>query len=155
MIHTYKQKQIARKVKADLYIFGTRFDPRVTHCGSAKVDPPVTRHPRPSTWYCTWVTFFPAKVHSAFHPSGVGKIMDWSEAAATCAYICFRPTGGKLIIVKCLWACYMKKELYKCTTLLFTYFTSWNFSIPNSKNLNFHYRILLLPSFDFMVIYLT
>ena len=34
MIYTYNQKQIARIAKADLYIFGTRFDPRVTRCGS-------------------------------------------------------------------------------------------------------------------------
>ena len=38
--------------------------------------------------------------------------MEWFEAAATCAYICFRSAGGKLIIVKRLWACYMEKALY-------------------------------------------
>ena len=45
--------------------------------------------------------------------------MDWFEAAATCAYICFQSARGKLIIVKRLWACYMEKALYICTTLLF------------------------------------
>ena len=36
MIHAYmyKQKQITRKLKADLYIFGFRFDPQVTCCRS-------------------------------------------------------------------------------------------------------------------------
>ena len=52
--------------------------------------------------------FFPAKVHSAFHPSEVGKwvpaYMDRIKAAtrcayARCAYMCFRSAGGKLIIV--------------------------------------------------------
>ena len=47
--------------------------------------------------------------------------MDRFEAAARGAYICFRSAGGKPIIVKRLWACYMEKALYKCTTLL--YFT--------------------------------
>ena len=42
--------------------------------------------------------------------------MDRFEAAARGAYICFRSAGGKLIIVKRLWACYMEKALYKCTT---------------------------------------
>ena len=47
--------------------------------------------------------------------------MDRFEAAARGAYICFRSAGGKLIIVKRLWACYMymEKGLYKCTTLLY------------------------------------
>ena len=36
-------------------------------------------------------TSIPAKVHSAFHPFGVGKMsMDCLEAAARGAYICFR-----------------------------------------------------------------
>ena len=47
----------------------------------------------------------------------VPAYMDWFEVAATCAYICFRSAGGKLIIVKHLWACHMEKALYKCTTL--------------------------------------
>ena len=49
--------------------------------------------------------------------------MDRFEAAARGTYICFRSAGGKLIIVKRLWACYMEKALYKCTTLplYFTY----------------------------------
>ena len=49
----------------------------------------------------------------------VPAYMDWFEAAATCAYICFWSAGGKLIIVKRLSACYMKKALYKCITLLY------------------------------------
>ena len=62
----------------------------------------------------------------------VPAYMDWFEAAATCAYICFRSAGGKLIIVKRLWACYMEKALYKCTTLLSNPFLRslndlWNF----------------------------
>ena len=70
-----------------------------------------------------WVAFFLAKVHSAFYPSGVGKMSTWFEEAAICACMCFLSTGGKLIIVKRLWECYMKKALYICTTLLyFTYF---------------------------------
>ena len=44
--------------------------------------------------------------------------MDRFEAAARGAYICFRSAGGKPIIVKRLWACYMEKVLYKCTILL-------------------------------------
>ena len=44
--------------------------------------------------------------------------IDRFEAAARSNYICFRSAGGKLIIVKRLWACYMEKALYKCTTLL-------------------------------------
>ena len=66
MIHAYKQKQIARKVKADLYIFGTRLDPRVTRCGSVLFrylinesgpsghPPPATLDPRVLVCYlCT------------------------------------------------------------------------------------------------------
>ena len=72
-----------------------------------------------------WVTFFPAKVHSAFHPPGVGEMstayMDQFEAAARGAYMCFRSAGGKLIIVKRLWACYMEMVLYKCTTFSFSF----------------------------------
>ena len=45
--------------------------------------------------------------------------MDHSEAAARGAYIYFRSAEDKLIIVKRLWACYMEKALYKCTTLLY------------------------------------
>ena len=30
--------------------------------------------PRPGRGLNIWVTLFPAKVHSAFHPSGVGKM---------------------------------------------------------------------------------
>ena len=52
----------------------------------------------------------------------VPAYMDRFEAAARGAYICFRSAGGKLIIVKRLWACYMEKALYKCTTLLLLYF---------------------------------
>ena len=78
---------------------------------------------RPDRGLNIWVTFFPAKVHSAFHPFGsvkcVPAYMDRFEAAARGAYICFRSAGGKLIIVKRLWACYMEKALYKCTTLLY------------------------------------
>ena len=48
--------------------------------------------------------------------------MDHFEVAARGAYVCFRSAGGKLIIVKRLWACYMEKAQNKCTTLLF-YFT--------------------------------
>ena len=53
--------------------------------------------------------------------------MDRFEAAARGAYLCFRSAGGKMIIVKRLWACYMEKALYKCTTLLYTlhYWTRW------------------------------
>ena len=48
-----------------------------------------------------WVIFFHVKVHSAFQPSGVGKMntniiyINRFEAASRGAYI-----GGKLIIVK-------------------------------------------------------
>ena len=54
MIHTYKQKQIARKVKADLYIFGTRFDPWVTRCESVLFrylinESGTSGHPPPAT----------------------------------------------------------------------------------------------------------
>ena len=45
--------------------------------------------------------------------------MDHFEVAARGAYICFWSARGKLIIVKHLWACYMEKAQYKCTTLLF------------------------------------
>ena len=44
--------------------------------------------------------------------------MDRFEAAARGAYICFRSAGGKLIIVKRLWACYTEKALYKWATFL-------------------------------------
>ena len=82
---------------------------------------------RPGRGLNIWVTFFPAKVHSAFHPPGVGKMsipayVDRLEAAARGAYICFWSAGGKLIIAKRLWACYMEKALYKCTTLLYFFF---------------------------------
>ena len=53
----------------------------------------------------------------------VPSYMDRFEAAARGAYICFRSAGGKLIIVKRLWTCYMEKALYKFTTLLFTFLT--------------------------------
>ena len=56
----------------------------------------------------------------------VPAYMDRFEAAARGAYICFRSAGGKLIIVKRLWACYMEKALYKCTTLLFYFLYSVN-----------------------------
>ena len=57
MIHTYKQKQIARKVKADLYIT----DCGVTRCGSVLFrylinESGPSGHPPPSTrgsWYVT------------------------------------------------------------------------------------------------------
>ena len=43
--------------------------------------------------------------------------MDRFEAAARGAYTCFRSAGGKLIIVKRLWACYMEKALYNTFSL--------------------------------------
>ena len=45
--------------------------------------------------------------------------MDWFETAAIGAYLCLRSAGGNLIIVKRLWAFYMEKALYKCTTLFY------------------------------------
>ena len=47
--------------------------------------------------------------------------MDRFETAARGAYICFRSAGGKVILVKRLWACYMEKALYKCTLFSFFY----------------------------------
>ena len=59
--------------------------------------------------------------------------MDRFEAAARGACICFRSAGGKLIIVKRFWACYMEKALYKCTTLLFRYLDFWKQLVNLSK----------------------
>ena len=73
-----------------------------------------------------WWPSFPLKFTLSILPGSVKWVpayMDQFEAAARGAYICFRPAGGKLIIVKRLWACYMEKALYKCTTLL--YFIQW------------------------------
>ena len=63
----------------------------------------------------------------------VPAYMDRFEAAARGAYICFRSAGGKLIIVKRLWACYMEKALYKCTTLLYFTFIKW---VSTTNNVN-------------------
>ena len=86
---------------------------------------------RPGWGLNIWVTFFPTKVHSAFHPSRG-------------AYICFRSAGGKLIIVKRLWACYMEKALYKCTTLLLKPFSSHR-DLPPVDMLGIFKTIFLLP----------
>ena len=76
-------------------------------------------------WIFGWPSF-PLKFTQLFILSGsvkwVPANMDRFEAAARGAYICFRSAGGKLIIVKRLWACYMEKALYKCTTSLFYFF---------------------------------
>ena len=49
----------------------------------------------------------------------VPAYMDCFEAAARGTYICFQSAGGKLIIVKRLWACCMEEALYKFTLPLF------------------------------------
>ena len=75
-------------------------------------------------WIFGWPSFPLKFTQLSILPGSVKWVpayMDRFEAAARGAYICFRSAGGKLIIVKHLWACYMEKALYKCTTLL--YFT--------------------------------
>ena len=75
-------------------------------------------------WLFGWPSFPLKFTQLSILPGSVKWVpayMDRFEAAARGAYICFRSAGGKLIIVKRLWACYMEKALYKCTTLL--YFT--------------------------------
>ena len=77
-------------------------------------------------WIFGWPSFPLKFTQLSILPGSVKWVpayMDWFEAAATCAYICFRSAGSKLIIAKRLWACYMKKAPYKCTTLRFLNFT--------------------------------
>ena len=77
-------------------------------------------------WIFGWPSFPLKFTQLSILPGSVKWVpayMDRFEAAARGAYICFRSAGGKLIIVKRLWACYMEKALCKCTTLLyFMYF---------------------------------
>ena len=71
-------------------------------------------------WIFGWSSFPLKFTQLSILPGSVKWVpayMDRFEAAARGAYICFRSAGGKLIIVKRLWACYMEKALYKCTTL--------------------------------------
>ena len=71
-------------------------------------------------WIFGWPSFPLKFTQLSILPGSVKWVpayMDRFEAAARGAYICFRSAGGKLIIVKRLWACYMEKALYKCTTL--------------------------------------
>ena len=73
-------------------------------------------------WIFGWPSFPLKFTQLSILPGSVKWVpayMDRFEAAARGAYICFRSAGGKLIIVKRLWACYMEKALYKCTTLLY------------------------------------
>ena len=73
-------------------------------------------------WIFRWPSFPLKFTQLSILPGSVKWVpayMDRFEAAARGAYICFRSAGGKLIIVKRLWACYMEKALYKCTTLLY------------------------------------
>ena len=99
---------------------------------------------RPGRGLNIWVTFFPAKVHSAFHPPGVGKMstsirgLIWSGCQRRQYVLPVR--WGKLIIVKRLWACYMEKALYKCTTLLY-------FITSKHAWLAFHSRFLGMVEF--------
>ena len=68
--------------------------------------------------------------------------MDCFEAAASGAYIiiCFRSAGSKLIIVKRLWACYMEKALYKCTTLLYST-SGKNHTVSTLVELKTHFKL--------------
>ena len=100
-----------------------------------------------------WVTFFPAKIHAAFHPYRVCKMstsihrLIWSGCHLRLYnLLCFWSAGGKLIIVKNLWPCYIKKAIYKCTTLLKSYhyyvYIYWDKrSIQLSNLLNLDLRI--------------
>ena len=72
-------------------------------------------------WIFGWPSFPLKFTQLSILPGSVKWVpayMDRFEAAARGANICFRSAGGKLIIVKRLWACYMEKALYKCTALL-------------------------------------
>ena len=72
-------------------------------------------------WIFGWPSFPLKFTQLSILPGSVKWVpayMDRFEAAARGAYICFWSAGGKLIIVKRLWACYMEKVLYKCTTFI-------------------------------------
>ena len=98
---------------------------------------------RPGRGLNIWVTFFPPKVHSAFHPSGVGKIMCSSIHGPLCSgcqrqrrHYILTVSWSKQIIVKRIWACYMEKVLSK-TPLYFTFFEHIQrpISTPNSVHI--------------------
>ena len=82
-------------------------------------------------------TFFPAKVHSAFHSSEVGKMSTsmhglLRSGCNLCLYM-LPVRWGKLIIVKRLWD-FMIRALYKCTpSLYFTCFLARLVGLTNQK----------------------
>ena len=83
-------------------------------------------------WIFGWPFFLLKFTQLSILPGSVKWVpayMDRFEVAARGAYICFQSAGDKLIIVKHLWACYMKRRYINVPLSIYFFKVPFHLSI--------------------------